>query len=83
MQLEAGMLLQPRLDGGSLVRRAVVQNQMQIQIGRRRAVDLPQELKKLFGPVPLGDATDDLARQDVEGGIQTGRTVALVVMRSI
>ncbi|MNF16600.1 hypothetical protein D3C80_2196870 [compost metagenome] len=29
----------------------------------------------------LGDATNDLARQDVESGIQTGRTVTLVVMR--
>ncbi|MCY1531917.1 hypothetical protein D9M68_671570 [compost metagenome] len=29
----------------------------------------------------LGDATDDLAGQDVKGGIQTGRAVALVVMR--
>ncbi|MCY1410468.1 hypothetical protein D9M71_258370 [compost metagenome] len=47
----------------------------------RAAVDLLQEGQGLLGPVSLGDATDDLARQDVKGGIQTGRAVALAVMR--
>lgn len=74
------MLLQPLPDGGGLVRRAVVPNHMQIQLGGGTAVDLPKELQKLLGPVPLGDAAEDLARQDAEGGIQTGRTVTLVVI---
>ncbi|MDT4852068.1 hypothetical protein FQZ97_862870 [compost metagenome] len=39
--------------------------------------------RKARNPWPgvAGDATDDLARQDVKGGIQTGRAVALAVMR--
>lgn len=81
MQLETGMLLQPLPDGRSLVSRAVVQNYMQVQLGRGAAVNLPKELQKLFGPVSLGDAADDLAGQDVKGGIQASRTVTFVVMR--
>ncbi|MNN28098.1 hypothetical protein D3C81_1416560 [compost metagenome] len=63
------------------MRRAVVQNHVQVQLGGCAAVDLLQEGQELLGPVSLGDATDDLARQDVKGGIQTGRAVTLVVMR--
>jgi len=61
------VLLQPLLDGGGLVRRAVIQDHMQIQLRGRTAVDLLQERQKLLGPVPLSDSPDDLARQCRKG----------------
>ncbi len=68
MKMEAGVLLQEALDGVRLVRAAVVQDEMQIDPGRRRLVDLPQEVKKLLRPVFLGDPAQDLAGRDVKGG---------------
>lgn len=54
VQLEAWMLLQPRLDRGSLVSRAVVQDHMQIQLSRCVAVDLLQESQKTPWPDDAG-----------------------------
>lgn len=53
---------------------------MQVKRCWRRAVDLSQKGQKLFGPVALGYPPDNLASQDVKNGIQTGGTVAFVIM---
>lgn len=53
---------------------------MQIQFGGRTAVDLLQERQKFLGPVAVSDSPDDLARQDVESGIQAGSAMTLVVV---
>ena len=61
MQFETWVLLQPLLEGGGLVRRAVIQVHMQIQFGGRAAVDLLQERQTFLGSVTLSDSPDNLA----------------------
>ena len=82
VQFETRVLLQPLLDGRCFVRRAVVQNHMQVKLCGRRAVDLSQKGQKLFGPVALGYPPDNLAGQDVKSGIQAGGAMAFVIMRA-
>lgn len=48
VKFETRVFLQPLLDGRCFVRRAVVQNYMQVKFCGRRAVDLSQERQKLF-----------------------------------
>lgn len=55
---------------------------MQIHSGISGLVYLAHEVQKLTRPMPGGDASHDVASQDAEGGIQTGRAVALVVVRA-
>jgi hypothetical protein len=54
------------------VRAAVVEDQMQIQPGRCRSLDLAQKIQEFLGPVALGHPPDDFAGDHIEGGVQTG-----------
>jgi hypothetical protein len=59
-------------DGVGLVGGAVVEDEVKIQLGGRVLVDLSQEGEELFGPMALCDPTQDLARGDIEGSVETG-----------
>ena len=82
MQLEARVFFQPDLDCSGFVGRTVVQNHMQIQLGRRVAINLSEKIQELLGPVPLGDPAHYFTRHDVERGVQACRAMALVIMGS-
>lgn len=47
---------------------AVVQYDMQIQLGRSDMVGLTKVVQELFGSVLLGEASDDFAGQNTKGG---------------
>jgi hypothetical protein len=53
-----------------LVSAIVVNNQMQIEIGRRMGVDRPEELDELLVPVLVHAPSDHAPIQQVEGGEQ-------------
>ena len=80
MQLEPRVLGQPGFDLRSLVSRTVIQDHMQIHLLRSLPLDLSREIQKLLGPVTLGNAAHHLARQNIEGRVQTGRAMALVIV---
>ena len=61
------------------MRAAVVDDQVQIEVDRRRAVDLGEELAEFGGAMAPGEATEHLAGGHVEGGIQIRGPVPLVV----
>ena len=61
VQVEAGVLLEPVVDGLGAVGAGIVKDEMQVEIGIGRSVDLAQECKKLLGSMPLGDSADDVA----------------------
>jgi len=72
---------EPLLHGRMLVGGLIVDDQMQLFLGRRLALDLPQKLQPLYMTVTLLALSDDLVIQYVERREQHGRAVALVVMR--
>ena len=74
--MEPGPLGQPGVDLEAIVDRAVVQNQMQVEAGRRLPVDEPQECKELPMPVALGASADRLAARHVQGAEQRRASVA-------
>lgn len=80
MHDEAGMLSQPFLDLGMLMRGVVVGDQMQRLILGRLAVDLFQELQPLGAGMSLLALTDDLSIEHVERGEQCDCAIALVVV---
>lgn len=80
MQLEPIVLGQPGFNLRSFMRRAVIQNQVKIQSLRGFPVDLSQEVQKLLGAVRLGNAANHLACQNIEGSVQAGRAMALVIV---
>jgi hypothetical protein len=82
MEVEAGVVFQPVADGVGGVRAAVVHDEMQVELRRRRAVDLAKERQELLGAVALGHPPENSARGDFKGSIQTVRPVALVVVGS-
>ena len=82
MQGEPGVAHQPGVDLGSLVGRGVVDDHVDVEVLGHASVDEVQELSELDGPVSLGHVGNDMARGDVEGRVEIGGAVALVVVRS-
>lgn len=82
MELEARMAFEPGADLSGLVSAAVVQDQVEVQVLGRRAVNLSQEIEELFGPVAPGQPAHDLAGENVKGGVQARGAMALVVVRA-
>src|SRR5580704_13836340 len=78
--MEPRMPFEPCADLGMLMRRVVVDDQVQVHLGRDFAVDLVEETDELLMPMAAHALADDLALQHVEGGEQRRRAVALVVM---
>jgi len=50
-----------------LVRRVVVDDQVEVEVRGRLPVDAPQELEKLLMPMAGQTLADDLALEDIEG----------------
>ena len=80
MHVEARVLGEPSLYFVMLVRRVIVGDQMDVEIGGGLAVDGLEEVKPLLMAVALGDAGDELAIEIVQGGEQGERTVANIVV---
>src|SRR2546425_2108221 len=58
----------------------VVNDQVEVQLARRLAVDLAQELEELFMPMSRVATADHGSFQDVEGSEQASRSIAFVVV---
>jgi hypothetical protein len=71
---------QPAFGGRCLVGGIVVEDQVQVEVGRGRLVDAAQEADELDGAVLEHALADDLAAQDIERGEQSRGAVALVVV---
>ena len=80
MQLQARVGGQPPAHRLVLVGPVVVQDDVQGEVGRERAVKAPQELQKLLMSMTPVAFADHLAGQHVERGEQRRRAVALVVV---
>ena len=80
MQVNAGMGGQDVPNRLGRMRTAVVDDQVQLEVGRRRAIDLREELAELDGAMAPGDPSTHLAGRDVEGRIQIRGPVSLVVV---
>ena len=81
MQGEAGMALEPALDGGRAVRGDVVEHDMHRQFTGNAAVDEGEELLELPSPVPGGHLRDHASRSDIERRVEVRRAVTDVVVR--
>src|SRR6266478_5289027 len=78
--MEPWMPFKPGADFGMLVRRVVVDDQMQLPVGRGLAIDFVEKADELLMPMALHALADDLAFQHVECSEQRRRAVALIVM---
>jgi hypothetical protein len=63
------------------VRRAVIEDDVDVEIGRDLAIESLQERLELDRPVPAVQRPDHLAGAEVQGGVEARGAVALVVMR--
>jgi hypothetical protein len=80
MEMEPGMPLEPGADLGMLVRRIIVDDQVEFPPGWGFSVDLIEEADEFLMPMARHALADHLALQDVECGEQRRRAVALVIM---
>ena len=78
VQMEAGMTSYPPAYGGVLVCRVIVQDQMQIESGRRLRLDLLEEPEKLLVSMAWQAVTDDRSVQHAQRCEERRRAVALV-----
>ncbi len=67
------------MDLGSLMRRGVADDDVDVEIFGHVSVDEVQEPSELEGAVALGHVGDHLSRGDVEGRVEIGGAVAPVV----
>src|SRR5438552_13312197 len=81
MQMESRMAVEPAFHPRMFVRPVVVDDQMQIELGRGDAIDRLQEPEKLLMPMTGHTIPDHFAVEHAEGRKQGGRAVALVVVR--
>ena len=75
-----GVTFEPGLDCRGRVRAAVIENEVNVEVAWRHAVDLPQEGQELLRTVLAGHPTDDVSGRDVKRRVQTGGAMALVVV---
>jgi len=78
VEVDAGMSLEPRLDLGGLVRGRVVENDMEfapIVTG-----NLLEKTQEVTGGMTGAALPDDLATLEIQGGIETGESIAFVVV---
>src|ERR1700730_10518497 len=75
MQLETLVPGEPALHLLCLVRGVIVDDQMQIEMGGRLAVDLPQERQEFVRPVAWQTFADDLASRHIKRGEERCRAV--------
>ena len=80
MKMIARSFGQPSLDLGMLVGRIVVQDEMEVEFGRRLAVDEPQKGEKLLMAMTLGAFAEHFAGGHIESGEQGRGSVSDIVM---
>jgi len=81
VQMESRMTPNPGFDSPMFVGPVIVHDQMQIESGRRFAINLLEETDELLMPVTRHTVADDFAIEHAQGGEQGGRAVALVIVR--
>ena len=59
----------------------MIHDQMQLELGRRFAVNLLEETDELLMPVTWHTVANDVAIEPAQGGEQGRRPVALVIVR--
>src|SRR5271166_2227840 len=80
MQLETWMLFKPRLNVLCLVRRIVIDDQMQIEMSGHSAVDFLQKAHELLCPMARQALANDLSGLHVQSSKQRCCAVTLVVV---
>jgi len=80
MEREARVAEEPALDRGRLVRRGVVEHQVDVEMRRHRGVDQVEEATELLSAMPWRRLRDHLPRGDIKRRVQVGRPVADVVV---
>ena len=78
MQLEALVLGQPGLDYGVAMGTVVVQDEVQVEVGRELVVELPQEREEFLVPMAAVDLIYDVPLKQFQSGEQRGGPVTLV-----
>ncbi len=78
VQLDAGMRLEKRVDLLSLVRREIVDDDMDLASRRLRRQDVLQEVDERRTGMARNGLTDDFARAGIERGVQRERAVPVV-----
>ena len=81
VETAASLWLEPVLDAGAFVGAAVIEDQMNVEIGRLLLFQLVEELDELFAAMARQATADDLAIQNIEGCKQGRRSVPFIVMR--
>ena len=81
VQVEAGMPSHPPAHGGVRVRGVIVQDQMQLERGRRLRIDLLEKLATLVVPMARQAVTDHVPIKQAQRRKQGGRAVALIIVR--
>src|SRR6516225_6990313 len=66
VQMEARMGLEPALNGSGLVGGIIIDDQMQVEVGRGPLVDLLEKTQELPMPMARHASPDDLAVQHVQ-----------------
>ena len=72
---------EPRAHLGLLVRGVVVDDQMDVQLGWHAVIDMTEKGQEFLMPMARLALRDHFSRGDVERGKQSGRAMALIVMR--
>ena len=80
MQMKAGMTLKPSDDLGMFVSGVVVADDVNIKLGGDLALDFAQEGQPLLMAMTRGGMSKNLAREIVEGGKQSDRSVTVVIV---
>jgi hypothetical protein len=78
--MKAGMLFQPCLNPGMIVRTIVIQNHMNRQVFGSFTVDLPKKLPEFDVAMPGITRANDLPLQHIQRCEQAGGTVAFVIV---
>jgi hypothetical protein len=80
MQMKAGMALKPGNDLGMFVSGVVVADDVNIELGGNLGLDLAQEGQPLLMAMTRGGMSKDLAREIVQGGKQSDRSMTVVIV---
>lgn len=72
---------QPALHFGVLMGGVVIADQVQLSVGRNGLVNQAEKLEPFLMAMPLLTKAKDLAVGRIQRGKQSGRAVALVIMR--
>ena len=70
MEMEPWMAFEPGADLGMLVRRIVVDDQVQLEVGRGFAIDLVEEADELLMPAAAHALADDRKRSACSTGVR-------------